>query len=141
MFTSIVVGSDGSENAHEALEVAAELAKRDGAKLVIAHVDEHLVGKGANVSIRADEGDIRGSLEERAAQLESDGVDASLTSKDMMLGGPAHVLAEIAEEAGADLIVVGNRGHSAVAGLLLGSVTQRLLHLAKAPVLVVPQMS
>jgi nucleotide-binding universal stress UspA family protein len=56
-----------------------------------------------------------------------------------MLGGPAHAIEEIAEKAGADLIVVGTRGHSPVAGLLLGSVTQRLLHIARRPVLVVPQ--
>ena len=55
-----------------------------------------------------------------------------------MLGGPAHPIEEIAEEAKADLIVVGTRGHSAIAGLLLGSVTQRLLHIARRPVLVVP---
>lgn len=141
MFTSIVVGSDGSENASEAMSVAAQLAKQEKAKLVIAHVDERLVGKGANVSAKADEGEIRASLEQYAEQLKADGLDAALSSKETMLGGPAHVLAEIADEAGADLIVVGNRGHSAVAGVLLGSVTQRLLHLAKAPVLVVPQKS
>ena len=55
-----------------------------------------------------------------------------------MLGGPAHVIEDIATEADADLIVAGTRGHSPVAGLLLGSVTQRLLHIARRPVLAVP---
>ena len=55
-----------------------------------------------------------------------------------MLGGPAQAIEEIADEARADLIVVGTRGHSPVAGLLLGSVTQRLLHIAGRPVVVVP---
>jgi nucleotide-binding universal stress UspA family protein len=58
--------------------------------------------------------------------------------RNVMLGGPAHAIEEIAAEAGADLIVVGMRGHSALAGLLVGSVTQRLLHVARRPVLVVP---
>jgi nucleotide-binding universal stress UspA family protein len=44
----------------------------------------------------------------------------------------------IATEAGADLILAGTRGRSPVAGLLLGSATERLLHLARQPVLVVP---
>ncbi|MDX6598141.1 MAG: hypothetical protein QOE87_2028 [Gaiellales bacterium] len=54
------------------------------------------------------------------------------------MGGPAHVIAEVAENAKAEVIVTGTRGHTAIAGLLLGSVTQRLLHLAHCPVLVVP---
>jgi nucleotide-binding universal stress UspA family protein len=55
-----------------------------------------------------------------------------------MLGGPAHAIAKIADEAGADLIVVGTRGESPLTRLLLGSVTQRLLHIAEQPVLVIP---
>jgi nucleotide-binding universal stress UspA family protein len=56
-----------------------------------------------------------------------------------MLGGPAPAIEEIADNAGGDLIVMGTRGHSPVAGLLLGSVTQRLLHIARRPVLAVPE--
>jgi nucleotide-binding universal stress UspA family protein len=52
--------------------------------------------------------------------------------------GPAHAIADIAEKVDADLIAVGTRGHAPVAGLLLGSVTQRLLHISPCPVLAVP---
>jgi nucleotide-binding universal stress UspA family protein len=54
------------------------------------------------------------------------------------VGEAAHVVAEAAREEGADVIVVGTRGRGPLAGLLLGSVTQRLLHLAPCPVLAVP---
>jgi nucleotide-binding universal stress UspA family protein len=48
------------------------------------------------------------------------------------------MIADLAREIDADAIVVGTRGHSPVAGLLLGSVTQRLLHIAPCPVVAVP---
>jgi nucleotide-binding universal stress UspA family protein len=48
------------------------------------------------------------------------------------------VIAQIAEKTGAEVILIGTRGHAPVAGLLLGSVTQRLLHIAPCPVLAIP---
>jgi nucleotide-binding universal stress UspA family protein len=53
-------------------------------------------------------------------------------------GNTAKRIADLAHEANADLIVVGTRGHSAVVATILGSVTQRLLHMAHCPVLAVP---
>jgi nucleotide-binding universal stress UspA family protein len=54
------------------------------------------------------------------------------------IGGPAHVIAEIADSVDADLIVVGTRGRAPVSEILLGSVPIQLLHVAHRPVLVVP---
>jgi nucleotide-binding universal stress UspA family protein len=68
-------------------------------------------------------------------------VKATLHAPATTVVGPAHVIADIAKNNGSDLIVLGTRGHSAVAGLLLGSVTQRLLHIAPCPVLAVPPAS
>jgi len=137
MFTTIVLALDGSEGSRRAIPVAAELARQNGGRIVIAHVEQDVAGKGgAPIPITEDE--IQAEIRKQADQLSTDGIETSVEMRNVMLGGPAHPIAEIAEEANADLIVAGTRGHSPVAGLLLGSVTQRLLHIARSPVLVVP---
>jgi nucleotide-binding universal stress UspA family protein len=65
-------------------------------------------------------------------------VSAKLEITTSQVGGAAHAIVDIAEQEKADVIVVGTRGHTALAGLLLGNVPQRLLHLATCPVLTVP---
>jgi nucleotide-binding universal stress UspA family protein len=137
MFKTIVLALDGSEGSRRAATVAADVAKRDGARLVIAHVNERTIGKGGG-DLRADEDEIAAEIQRQADELGGGGVEASVERRDVMVGGPAHAIAEIAEGAGADLIVTGTRGQNPVSGLLLGSVTQRLLHIAPCPVLVVP---
>ena len=137
MFKTIVLALDGSEGSKRAIPLAIELAQRDSAKVVIVHVDERIVGKGGG-DIHADEAEIQAAVRKQAEELSSQGIEASVEMRDVMVGGPAHPIAEIAADAGADLIVVGTRGHSGVSGVLLGSVTQRLLHLAHQPVLAVP---
>ena len=137
MFKTIVLALDGSEESQQAVPLAAELARQDGARIVIAHVEQDVVGKGGG-PIVATEDEIQAEIRKQAEKLSSDGIETSVEMRNVMLGGPAHAIAEIADGANADLIVVGTRGHSAVAGLFLGSVTQRLLHIARCPVLVAP---
>ena len=131
MFATIVLALDGSEGSNKAIPVATELARQDGARVVIAHV-EQLAGKGGG-PIRANEDEIQAEIRKRAEELSDDGIEASVEMRSVM-----HSIAEIADESGADLIVAGSTGHTAVGGFLLGSVTQRLLNVASCPVLVVP---
>ncbi|GIK77962.1 MAG: universal stress protein [Acidobacteria bacterium] len=138
MSSKIVVGLDGSVGSDRALEAAAEVAKRDGAALVLCHVVERIAAKGDMAPVHADEPDVKARVEEQAAGLREQGVEAEARFAAIVLGGPARAIADLAEEVGADLIVVGTRGHSALAGVLLGSVTQKLLHLAQCPVLCIP---
>jgi len=134
VFKTIVLALDGSEESRQALPLATGLARQDGARIVVAHVEQ--VGRGG--PIPANEHEIQAEIRKQAEELSADGIETSVEMHNVMLGGPAHAIAEIADGANADLIVVGTRGHSAVAGLILGSVTQRLLHLARCPVLVAP---
>lgn len=140
MFKTIVLALDGSDGSRRAIPVAVELARRDGAKIVIAHVEQDVAGKGGG-PIPATEDEIQAEVRGQADELSAQGIETSVEMRNVMLGGPAHAIEEIAEGADADLIVVGTRGQSPVAGLLLGSVTQRLLHIARRPVLSIPPES
>ena len=117
--------------------MATELAQRDSARIVIVHIDERIAGK-AGGDIHPDEAAIRAAVREQAEQLSRRGIETTVHMRDSLIGGPARSIAEIAADEGADLIVVGTRGHSGAAGVLLGGVTQRLLHLAHRPVLAIP---
>jgi nucleotide-binding universal stress UspA family protein len=70
--------------------------------------------------------------------LVESGIDASFRIVHGTNEDPADLIAAVAREVDADVIVVGTRGHGRVAGMLLDSVTQRLLHVAPCPVLAVP---
>jgi nucleotide-binding universal stress UspA family protein len=137
VFKTIVLALDGSEQSRQAVPLAAELARRDGGRIVIAHVQQDVVGKSGG-PIVATEDDIQADIRKQAEELSADGIETSVEMREVMLEGPAHAIVEIAEGANADLIVAGTRGHSTLAGLLLGSVTHRLLHIARCPVLVAP---
>lgn len=139
MFTKILWATDGSDNADQALIVAKSLASEEGATLTIAHVVQKIATSGdAAIAWHADEEQVEAKLKRIASELSKEGFDATLKIIKHVGPQPAHEIADLAREAGSDLIVVGTRGHSAITGLMLGSVTQRLLHIAPCPVLVVP---
>lgn len=137
MFKTIVLALDGSDGSRRASPLAAELARRHNAKVVIAHVEELIAGKGGEVPPAGEE-EVRAEINRQAQELSAQGIETDVKVSSVMVGGPAHAISSIAEREGADLIVVGTRGHSPVSGLLLGSVTQRLLHISHCPVLAVP---
>jgi len=139
MFKEIVWSTDGSEHAQKALPYVKGLAREGGAAITIVHVVERIEGGGAvGVPRRADEPELQARLQKLASDLSEEGFSASLIIRGDVGARPAHEVVAVAQELGADLIVVGARGLSAIGGLLLGSVAQRLLHLAPCPVLVVP---
>jgi nucleotide-binding universal stress UspA family protein len=140
MFKTIVIGLDGSDGSKKAIPFATELARRDDAQLVIAHVEEYTIGKGGG-PIHVNEDEVRAELEDLATSLSDDGIETSVQVETIRIGGPAHGIDDIANRADADLIVVGTRGHTALSNLMLGSVAQRLLAIAKSPVFVVPEHS
>jgi nucleotide-binding universal stress UspA family protein len=137
---SIVVGVDGSPGSRKALTWAAAEAADHGAELVVVNVWEHtLLPPAGNPSVS--EHEVLDPSQRTADDLlevikEELGEDPPvLVQPHVKQGRPAKVL--IDESAGADLLVVGNRGHGGFAGLVIGSVSQHVAAYAKCPVTVV----
>jgi nucleotide-binding universal stress UspA family protein len=133
----IVVGFDGSENSHKALERAADLA--DGAVIaVVCSADVRRLMRdpsgGASAIDPADEEARSNALAEAREYLEGRSIEGAYVEG---VGNPADVMVQEAEASGADLIVVGTRGLHATKRLFLGSVSTKVVHHAPCDVLVV----
>jgi nucleotide-binding universal stress UspA family protein len=138
MFKSIVWAAHGPEHASQAFPIVKQLAEEGGGEVTIVHVIERVEAGGAvGPTRRVDEPQIQAELERLASDLSSAGVKASVEIRGDVGARPGHEIAEVARQKNADLIVAGTRGLSVIAGLLLGSETQRLLHIAPCPVLVI----
>jgi nucleotide-binding universal stress UspA family protein len=138
--STILIATDGSPEAREAVEYGLELAasERSSAVLlqVIPPIDWTQLERGAVIRPVPEEIALRRSLAlEEAERLAAEhGVPVA---SEVLAGDPASEIVTYADNHGVDLIVVGSRGRGTVASALLGSVSQAVLHDARRPVLVV----
>lgn len=138
MFTTVLWATDGSETAARALPYALDLVEPDQTRLVVAHAREIFVGRAGGYPMLADETELRDEIGKQVDELRAGGLDATFVVRTCTGGHAARTIAQIAEEVGADVIVVGTHGYGRVANALLGSVTQGLLHTGICPVLAIP---
>jgi len=136
VFRSIVVGTDGSETADEAVRQAAELAALLGARAHVVCVyettgDDEQDGDGW---ARGSPEEVDATLARSAAVFAAAGVEVDLYPQ---RGDPADSILDVAEERNADLIIVGNRGRTGAKRFLLGSVPNRISHHAPCAVLII----
>ncbi len=144
MFNRIVVGTDGSETAGEAVRQAVDLAKLAGAQLSIvsayAPVSKRRLQseqEGAPADVQYEIGpreDVNLVLDGAAASAKKEGLDVQTHPVE---GDPAEAVLNVAEETEADLIVVGNKGMTGARRFLLGSVPNNVSHHAPCSVLIV----
>jgi nucleotide-binding universal stress UspA family protein len=144
--TSIICGVDGSPDSQAAVGVAARLAERLGARLVLAHVVEvafvpyAAVGAGGIAPTPTPPAP-RDEQEEAGARL-LEWIAAAVGLGDaeqrVIVGLPAERLADLADDEDAELIVVGSRGRGRFKAAFLGSVSNSLVGVARCPVLIVP---
>jgi nucleotide-binding universal stress UspA family protein len=140
MSKTVVLGLDGSQDSVRAIPYAAEQAGADG-KIVVVHVRELLIGRAGGLPLVANEDEIEMDVRRRVDDLKAGGTHVELQVVSAVAGGPANVIAGVARKEGADVIVIGTRGHRQIASLIIGSVTHRLLHMTPCPVLAVPPAS
>ena len=145
MSRTILVGTDFSSEADKALRLGVEIARTLGAAVEIVHVHQpatYVLPPPLDIVALPDQGDdivqIRVSLDERRKEAEAAGVAVSQV---LLAGEPAGTLVSRAKELEPYLIVVGSRGSTGLAHILLGSVAERVVRHATCPVLVVPHRS
>jgi nucleotide-binding universal stress UspA family protein len=144
VISSIVVGTDGSETARKAVREALELAKQLGARLDVVSAYEPVSNQRLREEARQVPGDlewmvnpredVEATLREAAEEVEGAGVQVETFPRE---GDPSDAILDVAEERGADLIVVGNKGMTGAKRFLLGSVPNKVSHHAPCSVLIV----
>ncbi len=135
MFDRIVVGTDGSETATEAVRTAIELAKLAGSRLEIISAYEPVPQDRLKQEVEGISGDVAHVINPRedvSLILDKAAADAKRAKVEVVThpreGDPADAILDVAEESKADLIIVGNKGMTGARRFLLGSVPNKISH-------------
>jgi nucleotide-binding universal stress UspA family protein len=144
VFSSIVVGTDGSDTAQKAVDAAVELAKLTGARLELVSAYEPVSSQRLRDEARQVPADLQwmvnpredvdATLAEASERVGEAGVQSRTYPRE---GDPADAILDVAEELGSDLIVVGNKGMTGAKRFLLGSVPNKVSHHAPCSVMIV----
>jgi nucleotide-binding universal stress UspA family protein len=135
MFRKVVVALDGSEESKRAAELAEAIARRFRSDVLVVHIRE-LAYTGANTWDSEWAPEVEASMAELVRRLTAQGRPASSEILEAPEGHEGQEIADAAARIGADLIVMGSRGRSRVAEVVLGSVAGSVIHHASCPVLV-----
>lgn len=141
MTKTILAATDGSGHAERAVEMAAAIADLYNAKLILAHVLPDIVNEHLPEHLeklvefeRLDIGEALNSIGQSIldrAQQEARKQGVKDIETVLTTGSPAKEILEIAERLNVDFIVMGSRGRGDLEGLLMGSVSHKVTHLAK----------
>jgi len=130
--TKVLLATDGSEDSRLAARAAADLSDKAGAELHVVHAWQSV----PHPVIDSDyyEAGARRLLKEQTELVASSG--GTVSEVHLLMDAPVDAILDLGEEIGADLIVMGSRGHGPLARLILGSVSEGVVHHAHCPVLV-----
>jgi nucleotide-binding universal stress UspA family protein len=135
MFKKVLVAIDASDYSRQVLPAAIEIARKFQSEVFILHVAEH--DRGRNVVFTTESPAEATTLVANAVKgFREAGVQVRGELHDVAVGHVARNIADTAKEMGSDLIIMGSRGLSDVQGILLGSVTHKVMQLTHTAVLV-----
>jgi nucleotide-binding universal stress UspA family protein len=136
VYEKLLLAVDGSEHSREAVAAATELARAFKSDVLVFHVREReFIGRGSyDVETTAQ---AQKAVDEAVRQVEGAGVKARGQLVNAEIGHVPKEILAAAKGFDAGLIVMGSRGLSDLEGLLVGSVTHKVVHLGDCPVLVV----
>lgn len=141
MFKKILVPTDASEYSRRALKTALELARSVHAEVVLLHVSYtpqaywgYTISYG--ITVTQEQLDQNGDL---ALEATLSGIDSEqvVINKRVESGHPVTIILEQIKKENIDLVIMGSHGYGAIAGSVLGSVSQRVLQRASCPVLII----
>lgn len=135
MFKNIVLAVAGSGHAHRAVPIAAELAKLAGGKVIVLHVREHDMTRGQLWELETED-EANAVVKHAVDEIKKAGTAADGHVIRTAHGKVAEALVDSARDHKADAIVLGSRGLSDLAGLVLGSVAHKVIHLSDKTVVV-----
>ncbi len=138
MKKAIVLAVDTTSHVSAAADMTRELCRDSGDKVIVLHVHEFATGRWGRMQVDCTEGEGEGIVDEIVADLKNAGITADGEIREARLGHIARNILTAADEYDARVVVLGSSGRTDVPYLPFGSVSHRLLHLARRPVLIVP---
>jgi len=136
MFAHIVVAIDGSVESSKTLPVAVEMAERFRSSVTVVHVREHAKYEGSDVDLGPETAPEE-LTQQAVGRFTERGVQAEAALRWVTPGETPEQIVNVADETGADLIIMGTRGMTEWRSMLLGGVANKVVHQAHCPVLLV----
>jgi nucleotide-binding universal stress UspA family protein len=141
MARTILLTVDALHHAPETVEMARELGQGPGDKVIILHVHEIAIGRFGRLQVDCPEGEAERLVTSIRTSLTEAGVTTEAEIRRAHVGQIARTIIDAADEHDAQIIVLGSARSTDLPHIPFGSVSLKVLHLAKRPVIVVPRHS
>jgi nucleotide-binding universal stress UspA family protein len=141
MSKTILLAVDSAHPVRAAAEVTGNLSKDSGDRVVVMHAHEIAVGRFGRIQVCCPEGEGERLVADMVDRFKQAGITADSDIREARFGHAARMILTAAEDHDARMIVLGSSNRTDLPHIPFGSVSNRLLHLAERPVLIVPRQT